>query len=170
MPKHGSINLYVHGNHWEGSLGRTAQDDVHLEWLFCHSSWTKTGGGGRGRSYTHRYTVTTTRMIRWAAMRAILIVRDKATTGQRPCPQTTTFEEKGEPKQYQTEVLTTHQPTALPLGQTGSQKKLWTVAKNTAQRVTIFTAVRIRKPPTTIRRAAVPIRIHGPLFAQPRCQ
>ena len=31
-----------------------------------------------------------------------LIVRDKAT---RPCPQTTTFEEKGEPKRYRIEVL-----------------------------------------------------------------
>ena len=44
--------------------------------------------------------------LRWAAMRAILmfllIVRDKVT---RPCPQTTTFEEKGEPKRYRTEVL-----------------------------------------------------------------
>ena len=31
-----------------------------------------------------------------------LIVRDKV---KRPCPQTTTFEEKGEPKRYRTEVL-----------------------------------------------------------------
>ena len=31
-----------------------------------------------------------------------LIVRDKVT---RQCPQTTTFEEKGEPKQYRTKVL-----------------------------------------------------------------
>ena len=31
-----------------------------------------------------------------------LIVRDKVT---RPCPQTTTFEEKGEPKRSRTEVL-----------------------------------------------------------------
>ena len=31
-----------------------------------------------------------------------LIVRKKVT---RPCPQTTTFEEKGEPKQIRTEVL-----------------------------------------------------------------
>ena len=31
-----------------------------------------------------------------------LIVRDKVT---RPCRQTTTFEEKGEPKRYRTEVL-----------------------------------------------------------------
>ena len=38
-----------------------------------------------------------------------LIVRDKVT---RQCPQTTTFDEKGEPKRNRTEVL--------PLGQTGS--------------------------------------------------
>ena len=57
-------------------------------------------------------------------MRAIfsnvsLIVRDKVT---RPCPQTTTFEEKGEPKRYRTEVLPAYQRayTALPLGHTGS--------------------------------------------------
>ena len=31
-----------------------------------------------------------------------LIVKDKVT---RPCPQTTSFEEKGEPKRYRTEVL-----------------------------------------------------------------
>ena len=31
-----------------------------------------------------------------------LIVRDKVT---RPCPQTTTFEKKGQPKRYRTEVL-----------------------------------------------------------------
>ena len=46
-----------------------------------------------------------------------LIVRDKVT---RPCPQTTTFEEKGEPKRYRTECPSAYQPTALPLGQTGS--------------------------------------------------
>ena len=43
--------------------------------------------------------------LRWAAMRAMfnvsLIVRDKVT---RQCPQTTTFEEKGEPKRIRTEV------------------------------------------------------------------
>ena len=46
-----------------------------------------------------------TSAVRWAAMRAIfnvsLIVRDKVT---RQCPQTTTFEEKGEPKRIRTEV------------------------------------------------------------------
>ena len=65
-------------------------------------------GGGEGRIYTYRYTVTTrmTPALRWAAMRAIfnvsLIVRDKVT---RQCPQITTFEEEGEPKRIRTEVL-----------------------------------------------------------------
>ena len=49
-----------------------------------------------------------------------LIAMDKVT---RQCPQTTTFEEKGEPKRIRTEVpLLTSQPNALPLGQTGSQE------------------------------------------------
>ena len=58
--------------------------------------------GGRGRLYTYCYIATTrmTYALRWAAMRAIN-VRDKVT---RQCPQTTTFEEKGEPKQIRTEV------------------------------------------------------------------
>ena len=62
------------------------------------------GGGGRGRLYTYRCTVTTrmTSALRWAAMRAIsLIVRDRVT---RQCPQTTIFEEKGERKRIRTEV------------------------------------------------------------------
>ena len=45
---------------------------------------------------------------------ASLTVRDKDT---RQCPQTTTFEEKGEQKRNRTEVPL---PNALPLGQTGS--------------------------------------------------
>ena len=84
------------------------------------------GGGGRGRVYiyTYRYTVTT----RMACIKmgsdenhfnVSLIVRDKVT---RLCPQTTTFEVKGEPKRYRTEVLPLTSLTALPLGQTGSQK------------------------------------------------
>ena len=65
------------------------------------------GGGGRGRVYTYRYTVTT-RMtcIKMGSddshFNVSLVVRDKLT---RQCPQTTTFEEKGEPKRYRTEVL-----------------------------------------------------------------
>ena len=56
-----------------------------------------------------------------------LIVRDKVT---RQRPQTTTFEEKGEPKRNRAEVLpltsltltslNAYQPNALPLGQAGS--------------------------------------------------
>ena len=65
------------------------------------------GGGGRGRIYNYRYTVTT-RMTRIemgsdeSRFNVSLIVRDKVT---RQCPQTTTFEEKREPKRYRTEVL-----------------------------------------------------------------
>ena len=64
------------------------------------------GGGGRGRVYTYRYTVTT-RMtcIKMGSdeshFKVSLIVRDKVT---RPSLQTT-FEQKGEPKRYRTEVL-----------------------------------------------------------------
>ena len=57
--------------------------------------------------YTYCYTVTT-RMtcIKMGSdeshFSVSLIVRDRVT---RQCPQTTTFEEKGEPKRYRTEVL-----------------------------------------------------------------
>ena len=62
--------------------------------------------GGKGRIYTYRYTVTTrmTPALRRAVIRTILmslIVRDKVT---RTCPQTSTSEEKGEPKRIRTEV------------------------------------------------------------------
>ena len=65
------------------------------------------GGGGRGKVYTFRYTVTITMTcIKVGSdesyFNVSLIVRDKVT---RQCPQTTTFEENGEPKQYRTEVL-----------------------------------------------------------------
>ena len=60
-----------------------------------------------GRVYTYRYTVTTRlTCIKMGSdeshVNVLVIVRDKVT---RPCPQTTTFEEKGEPKRYRTEVL-----------------------------------------------------------------
>ena len=45
-----------------------------------------------------------------------LIVMGKATT---QCPQTTTFEEKGEPKRNQTEVLLLTSLTLYTLGQSG---------------------------------------------------
>ena len=46
-----------------------------------------------------------------------LTVRNKVT---RQCPQTTAFEEKGEPKRFGPGP-SAYQPNALPLGQTGSQ-------------------------------------------------
>ena len=56
-------------------------------------------------------------------MRATLMfqqeVMDKVT---RQCPQTTTFEEKGELKADSNRGPSAYQPNALPLGQTGSQK------------------------------------------------
>ena len=66
-------------------------------------------GGGRGRLYTYRYTVTT-RMIlafRWASMR---ITFDVSVGSDRQSHKTVStnhnlFEEKGEPKRYRTEVL-----------------------------------------------------------------
>ena len=65
------------------------------------------GDGGRGRVYTYHYTVTTIMAcIKMGSdenhFNVSLVVRDKVT---RPSPQTTTFEEKGEPKRYRTEVL-----------------------------------------------------------------
>ena len=62
--------------------------------------------GEEGGLYTYRYTVTTTMTpaLRWAVMshfNVSLIVRNKVT---RQCPQTTTFEETGQPKQIRTEV------------------------------------------------------------------
>ena len=65
------------------------------------------GGGGRGRLYTYRYTVTRmTPAFKVGSdeshFNVSLIVKDKVT---RQCPQTTTFEEKGEPKRIRNEVL-----------------------------------------------------------------
>ena len=65
------------------------------------------GDGGRGRLYAYRYTVTTrmTSALRWAAMRAILMFHNCEGQSHKTMLQTTTFEEKGEPKQIRTEVL-----------------------------------------------------------------
>ena len=59
-----------------------------------------------GRIYTYRYTVASrmTFALRWAATRAILMFNYEGTKSQGQCPQTQTFEVKGEPKQIRTEV------------------------------------------------------------------
>ena len=76
------------------------------------------GGKGDGD-----YTPMTS-ALRWAAMRAVLMFHN--CEGQshelRQCSQTTTFEEKGEPKQIRTEV-SAYQPNALALGQTDSLRR-----------------------------------------------
>ena len=75
--------------------------------------WEKGGSGYGGRRreklYSYRYTHTvTTRMtsaVRWAAMRAILMFQNCEGQSHKQCPHTTTFEEKGQPKQIRTEVF-----------------------------------------------------------------
>ena len=67
-------------------------------------------GGGGGRLYTYRYTVTTrmTPALRWAAMRAIQFNVSVGSDGQSHKSASTNhnlFEEKGEPKRCRTEVL-----------------------------------------------------------------
>ena len=104
----------------EGSLGRTAQD-VHLD---SHTApelgcVCVCGGGGGGKReiiylslHSHHQNVSCIKMgSDESHFNASLIVRDKVT---RQCPQTTTFEEKGEPKRIRAEdpLLT----NALPLG------------------------------------------------------
>ena len=91
--------------------------------------WWRGYGGGRGRLYTYYHTVTT-RMTSVGSndshFNVSLIVTDKVT---RQCPQTTTFEEKGELTEV---LLLTSLTNTLLLGQTGyrwSTIKLSLVAK-----------------------------------------
>ena len=84
------------------------------------------GGGGRGRLYIlslhcHHQNDSCIKMgSDESHFNISLTVRDKVT---RQCPQTTSFEENGEPKRIRTEVpLLTSLSNALPLGETGSEK------------------------------------------------
>ena len=65
------------------------------------------GGGGRGRLYTYRYTVTTrmTYALRWAAMRAMRAILMFQKEVMNNVTRHNLFEEKGEPKRFRTEVL-----------------------------------------------------------------
>ena len=62
-------------------------------------------GGGEGRLYTYRYTVTTrmTPALRWA-MTAILMFHNCEGQSHKTVFSDTPFEEKREPKQIRTEV------------------------------------------------------------------
>ena len=80
------------------------------------------GGGGRGRLYAYRYTVTTrmTPALRWAAMRAILMFHN--CEGQRHKTVSTNHNFW---RERTAEAVSNrgpaYQPNALPLGQTGSR-------------------------------------------------
>ena len=81
------------------------------------------GNGGR-INYTLRDTVTTAMIcaLRWAAMRAILMLHKlRVVQSQRQCPQTTTSEEKEEPEIKSGATSTAYQLNAMPLSQTGSR-------------------------------------------------
>ena len=90
---------------------------------------------GEERVCTYRYTVTTRMTSALTEMgsdeshfNVSLIVRNKVT---RQCPQTTTFEEKGEPKRYRTgtEVLPLNNLTpysqAKPALRVEQSKQTW---------------------------------------------
>ena len=85
----------------------TEAQDGHLDFHAAPELCPGGGGIGKGRLYTYRYTVTT-RMtcIKMGSdeshFKVSLIVRNRVT---RQRPQTTTFEEKGEPKWNRTDVL-----------------------------------------------------------------
>ena len=92
----GSLYLSLHCHHQNDSCFNTDSDEPYRLTMAGAVSWCLTstetiriirdgekggrevrryGGGGRGRLYTYRYTVTTrmTPALRWAAMRAILM-------------------------------------------------------------------------------------------------
>ena len=82
--------------------------NVHRNHM-AYQGWGEGGGGGKGVWRLGEMEIIYLSLhchhqndfcIRWAAMRAILLFYN--CEGQ--CPQTTTFEEKGEPKQIRTEV------------------------------------------------------------------
>ena len=80
---------------------------------------------------------------------ASLIVKDKVT---RQCPQSPTFEAKGETKQNRTEVfLLTNLNNALPLGQTGSEERPFEVCASVA--VCLLGPLAAKRPTLTRRQS-----------------
>ena len=78
------------------------------------------GGWRRGRHCHHQNDSCIKMGSNESHFNVSLIVRDKVT---RQCPQTTTFEGKGEV--YSNRGSSAYQPHALPLGQTGSHSLLF---------------------------------------------
>ena len=81
------------------------------------------GGAGRGRVYTYRYTVTTwmTSAWRWAAMRAILMFHNCEGQSHKTVSADHNLWRERRAEANSNRGPSAYQPTALPLGQTGSQ-------------------------------------------------
>ena len=84
--------------------------------------WRGRVGGGRGRLYTYRYTVTTrmTSALRWAAMRAILMYHNCEGQSHKTVSTDHSFWRERRAEADSNRGPSAYQPNALPLGQTGS--------------------------------------------------
>ena len=80
------------------------------------------GGGGRERLYTYRYTVTTrmTPGLRLAAMRAILMFHNCEGQSHKTVSTEHNFWRERRAEADSNRSPSAYQPSALPLGQTGS--------------------------------------------------
>ena len=76
----------------------------------------------RGRLYTYRYTVTTrmTSALRWAAMRAILMFHNCEGQSHKTVSTDHNLSSERRAEADSNRGPSAYQPTALPLGQTGS--------------------------------------------------
>ena len=83
------------------------------------------GGGGRGRLFTYRYTVTTrmTPALRWAVMRAILMFHNCEGQSQKIVSTNHNFWRERRAEADSNRSPSAYQPSALPLGQTGSRNQ-----------------------------------------------
>ena len=81
------------------------------------------GGGGGGRLYTYRYTVTArmTSELRWAAMRAILMFHNCEGQSHKTVSTDHKISKERRVEADSNRGPSAYQPNALPLSQTGSQ-------------------------------------------------
>ena len=82
-------------------------------------------GGGGGRLYTYHYTVTTrmTYVLRWAAMRAILMFHNCEGKSHKTVSTDHSCWRERRAEAVSNRGPSAYQPNTLPLGQTGSQLK-----------------------------------------------
>ena len=118
------------GRFWRGPRSKKVSNLVSkLTWCLTSTETTRIirdgekGGGvwrwGRGRLYTHRYTVTTrmTPAVRWAAMRAIKLFHYCEGQSHKIVHRPQLLKRKESRSGFEPD---SYQPNALPLGQTGS--------------------------------------------------